>query len=86
MFFFQGITGCVDLDSDVDSGSNDSASEVQAMEFARDVIVTPPISSVKAPDDSQGPSTVKRNLIKSFDKVSDGKFKGRLKKVKVEKE
>jgi hypothetical protein len=48
MCFFQGISGCVDLDSDVDSIGTDSAGEVHAMEFARDVIVTPPMNSVKA--------------------------------------
>ncbi|KAK2444013.1 replication protein A 70 kDa DNA-binding subunit C [Trifolium repens] len=82
----KGISGCVDLDSDVDSISTDSTGEVQAMEFARDVIVRPPMNSVKAQNESQGPSTMKRNLSKSFDKVGEGKFKGRLKKVKVEKE
>jgi hypothetical protein len=48
MCFFQGISGCVDLDSDVDSIGTDSAGEVHAMEFAMDVIVTPPMNSVKA--------------------------------------
>jgi hypothetical protein len=76
----------VDLDSDVDSISVDSAGEVHAMEFARDAIVTPPMNSVKTHNEIQGPSTVKRNLSQSFDKVADGRFKGRLKKVKVEKE
>jgi hypothetical protein len=99
-WFFQGVSGCVDVDSDVDSISNDSASEVQAIEFANDVIVTPPISSVKAEDERETPSMVaskdvdeddapfivKRNLGKSFDKVVGGKAKGRLKKMKVEKE
>jgi hypothetical protein len=97
---FQGIYGCVDLDSDVDSISNDSGGEVEAMEFAKDVIVTPPIRSVKVEDDGEAPPInsakdvddgdapfiVKRNLSKSFDKVAGGKCRGRLKKIKVEKE
>ncbi|WJX46286.1 hypothetical protein P8452_33105 [Trifolium repens] len=96
----KGIYGCVDLDSDVDSISNDSGGEVEAMEFAKDVIVTPPIRSVKVEDDGEAPPMnsakevddgdapfiVKRNLSKSFDKVAGGKCRGRLKKIKVEKE
>jgi hypothetical protein len=74
------------LDSDVESGSNEFGSEARALEFANDVIVTPPMSSVKTRDESPCPSTVKRNLGKSFDKVADGRSKGRLKKIKVEKE
>jgi hypothetical protein len=46
----------------------------------------PPINSSKDVDDGDGPFVVKRNLSKSFDKVAGGKFKGRLKKIKVEKE
>jgi hypothetical protein len=98
--FFQGISGCVDLDFDVDSIGNDSVGEVQAMEFAKDVIFTAPMNSVKVEDESEvppmnyvkdedeseAPFIVKRNLSKSFDKVAGGKFKGRLKKIKVEKE
>jgi hypothetical protein len=46
----------------------------------------PPINSLKDVHDSDAPFIVKRNLSKSFDKVVGGKSKGRLKKIKVEKE
>jgi hypothetical protein len=46
----------------------------------------PPMNYVKDEDESEAPFIVKRNLSKSFDKVAGGKFKGRLKKIKVEKE
>ncbi|WJX45739.1 hypothetical protein P8452_32600 [Trifolium repens] len=72
----KGMSGCVDLDSDVDSISNDSGGEVQAMEFATNVIVTPPIRFVKVEDDGEAPP------INSSKDVDDG----RLKKIKVEKE
>jgi hypothetical protein len=46
----------------------------------------PSIFAAKDVDEDDAPFIVKRNLSKSFDKAAGGKAKGRLKKMKVEKE
>jgi hypothetical protein len=72
------------MDSDVDSYGTDEAGDVQAMNFVKDLIVTPPMTRGKAEIESDAPATVKRNLSKVFDKVAEGRTKVRLKMVKIE--
>jgi hypothetical protein len=88
------VTGnVVDLDSnDSNSGSRcsdggyEADDDTDADEFIRDIIVSPPMNSVKPQVDGDVLSSIKRNLTKDFDESSKTKAPVLLKKVKIERE
>jgi hypothetical protein len=55
---FQAICGAIDLDSDVDLYGIDEAGYVHAMDFVKDLIVTPPMNCGKAEIESDAHATV----------------------------
>jgi hypothetical protein len=80
----QEIFGAIDLESHVDSHGSDGTADVETMEFVKDftVTLTPPITHGKDEIESDVPVTVKRNLLKVFNKIAKGKKNVALKKVK----
>jgi hypothetical protein len=59
---FQAICGAIDLDSDVDSYGASEAGDVQAMDFVKDLMVTPPMTRGKAEIESDAPATLSKGI------------------------